>query len=309
MEVPDLLVVTKADLGDVALRARRDLAAALRSLGSRDTKVLAVASLPPPEGIDELADALDEHRDATRRRRAPPARAPAGRARRVHRRARRARAARAGRPPRGRALPARAGRRAGRAAAGGAAGAASLQSVARRDVGLFDRQIRGREGQNRALVAVLFAGSHRDDDRIVAQLIVRLGRAPRWRPGRRTPAVRCTRRPPTRGSCLPPCRNMVGGRVRQPVLHLELDPWLRPHAAVRRTTRRRPPAAPAWRGGAARSAPRAASATVRQRAPARQPYGRDDDDEVVRDDAEADDQHAGDRERYPLSAHVADRSS
>ena len=62
MEVPDLLVVTKADLGDVALRARRDLAAALRSLGSRDTKVLAVSSLPPPEGIDALADALDEQR-------------------------------------------------------------------------------------------------------------------------------------------------------------------------------------------------------------------------------------------------------
>jgi len=65
MEVPDLLVVTKADLGDVALRARRDLAAALRSLGSRDTKVLAVASLPPPEGVDKLAEALDEHRSNT----------------------------------------------------------------------------------------------------------------------------------------------------------------------------------------------------------------------------------------------------
>src|SRR4051812_632348 len=65
MEVPDLLVVTKADLGDVALRSRRDLSAALRSLGSRDTKVLAVASLPPPEGVDHLADALDEHRGAT----------------------------------------------------------------------------------------------------------------------------------------------------------------------------------------------------------------------------------------------------
>ena len=37
MEVPDVLVVTKADLGDVALRARRDLTAALRALGSRDT--------------------------------------------------------------------------------------------------------------------------------------------------------------------------------------------------------------------------------------------------------------------------------
>jgi LAO/AO transport system kinase len=64
MEVPDLLVVTKADLGDVALRARRDLSAALRSLGSRDTKVLAVASLPPPEGIDALVDALDAHRES-----------------------------------------------------------------------------------------------------------------------------------------------------------------------------------------------------------------------------------------------------
>ena len=33
MEVPDVLVVTKADLATPALRARRDLAAALRSLG------------------------------------------------------------------------------------------------------------------------------------------------------------------------------------------------------------------------------------------------------------------------------------
>src|SRR6201999_3927481 len=62
MEVPDLLVVTKADLGDVALRARRDLASALRSLSSRQTPVLAVSSVPPPAGIDELVDALDEHR-------------------------------------------------------------------------------------------------------------------------------------------------------------------------------------------------------------------------------------------------------
>ena len=48
MEVPDVLVVTKADLGDVALRARRDLVAALRSLGARDTPVVAVSSVPPP---------------------------------------------------------------------------------------------------------------------------------------------------------------------------------------------------------------------------------------------------------------------
>jgi LAO/AO transport system kinase len=58
METPDVLVVTKADLGQVALNARRDLAAALRSLGRRSTAVLAVSSLPPPAGIDELLDAL-----------------------------------------------------------------------------------------------------------------------------------------------------------------------------------------------------------------------------------------------------------
>jgi len=62
MEVPDVLVVTKADLGDVALRARRDLAAALRALGKRDTPVVAVSSIPPPSGIDELVAALDAHR-------------------------------------------------------------------------------------------------------------------------------------------------------------------------------------------------------------------------------------------------------
>ena len=64
MEVPDVLVVTKADLGDVALRARRDLNAALRSLGERDTPVIAVSSLAPPEGIEELVAALDAHRAA-----------------------------------------------------------------------------------------------------------------------------------------------------------------------------------------------------------------------------------------------------
>ena len=64
MEVPDVLVVTKADLGKIALRARRDLSQALRSLGSRDTPVVAVSSIPPPSGVDELADALDAHRSA-----------------------------------------------------------------------------------------------------------------------------------------------------------------------------------------------------------------------------------------------------
>jgi LAO/AO transport system kinase len=64
MEVPDVLVVTKADLGDAALRARRDLAAALRALGSRETPVVSVSSLPPPSGIDDLVEALDAHRAA-----------------------------------------------------------------------------------------------------------------------------------------------------------------------------------------------------------------------------------------------------
>src|SRR6478609_9612161 len=61
MEIPDVLVVTKADLGDIALRARRDLNAAIRSLGGR-TKVVAVSSIAPPSGMDELIAALDEHR-------------------------------------------------------------------------------------------------------------------------------------------------------------------------------------------------------------------------------------------------------
>jgi LAO/AO transport system kinase len=62
MEVPDVLVVTKADLGVVATRAVRDLRSALGSLGDAGTEVLAVSSLPPVAGIDELVDALDAHR-------------------------------------------------------------------------------------------------------------------------------------------------------------------------------------------------------------------------------------------------------
>jgi LAO/AO transport system kinase len=62
MEVPDLLVVTKADLGDVATRSRRDLGQALKAVGSSDVPVLAVSSVPPASGIAELADALDAHR-------------------------------------------------------------------------------------------------------------------------------------------------------------------------------------------------------------------------------------------------------
>jgi LAO/AO transport system kinase len=62
MEIPDVLVVTKADLGQIAMRTRRDVSASLRSLGSSDTRVVAVSSLSPPQGVEELIAALDEHR-------------------------------------------------------------------------------------------------------------------------------------------------------------------------------------------------------------------------------------------------------
>jgi LAO/AO transport system kinase len=65
MEVPDLLVVTKADLGEVATRSRRDLDQALKAVGSPDVPVLTVSSVPPPSGIEELADALEAHREST----------------------------------------------------------------------------------------------------------------------------------------------------------------------------------------------------------------------------------------------------
>ncbi len=61
MEVPDLLVVTKADVGAPARRAEEDLRVALRSLGAA-TPVLLVSSIAPVAGVDALADALVEHR-------------------------------------------------------------------------------------------------------------------------------------------------------------------------------------------------------------------------------------------------------
>ncbi len=64
MEVPDVLVVTKADLGQVATRSVADLQAALRSLGTDAVPVIAVSSVPPGAGIAELVDALDAHRAA-----------------------------------------------------------------------------------------------------------------------------------------------------------------------------------------------------------------------------------------------------
>jgi LAO/AO transport system kinase len=62
MEIPDVLVVTKADLGAAARRAEHDLAAALAALGARGTPVLAVSAVAPVAGIAELADALAAHR-------------------------------------------------------------------------------------------------------------------------------------------------------------------------------------------------------------------------------------------------------
>jgi LAO/AO transport system kinase len=76
-----VLVVTKADLGDLAVRARRDLVAALRALGERDKPVVAVSSVPPVQGVDDLVAALDAHRQAldlpARRAQARRAGAPA----------------------------------------------------------------------------------------------------------------------------------------------------------------------------------------------------------------------------------------
>jgi LAO/AO transport system kinase len=63
MEVPDVLVVTKADLGDAARRASADLQQALAALGSSDVPVVAVSSVPPPAGIEELTGALEAHRE------------------------------------------------------------------------------------------------------------------------------------------------------------------------------------------------------------------------------------------------------
>jgi LAO/AO transport system kinase len=64
MEVPDVLVVTKSDLGRIADAAVRDLRAALRSLGANETPVVSVSTIPPPQGIEELVSALDAHRVA-----------------------------------------------------------------------------------------------------------------------------------------------------------------------------------------------------------------------------------------------------
>ena len=92
MEIPDVLVVTKADLGAVAHRAEHDLRAALGALGARDDAGARRLLAPAGRG----------HRRAGRRARRPPRRPrprrhphprpPPRRARRLPARARRARA-------------------------------------------------------------------------------------------------------------------------------------------------------------------------------------------------------------------------
>jgi LAO/AO transport system kinase len=64
MEIPDVLVVTKADLGRPATRSVADLQAALGALGATGAAVVAVSSLAPPSGIEELVDTLEAHRAA-----------------------------------------------------------------------------------------------------------------------------------------------------------------------------------------------------------------------------------------------------
>jgi LAO/AO transport system kinase len=62
MEVPDVLVVTKSDLGQIAKRTQSDLRSALASLGAGGVEVVSVSSVSPPSGIEELVHALDRHR-------------------------------------------------------------------------------------------------------------------------------------------------------------------------------------------------------------------------------------------------------
>ena len=65
MEVPDVLVVTKADLGQIAKRAQSDLRSALASLGAGGVEVVAVSSVVAAFG----------HRRARAGARSPPRRA------------------------------------------------------------------------------------------------------------------------------------------------------------------------------------------------------------------------------------------
>ena len=63
MEIPDVLVVTKADLGQIAMRAaaRSERRAALARLARRRA-CWPSPRCRPPSGIEELVAALEEHR-------------------------------------------------------------------------------------------------------------------------------------------------------------------------------------------------------------------------------------------------------
>ncbi len=67
MEIPDVLVVNKADLGDVAHRAAADLRGALLALGAAGAAEREIAvietSATTGAGVEALVDAVAEHRD------------------------------------------------------------------------------------------------------------------------------------------------------------------------------------------------------------------------------------------------------
>lgn len=62
MEVPDIVVVGKADLGAAARRTARELRAVLPALGRAQTPVIEVSALEG-EGVDTLCDALERVRE------------------------------------------------------------------------------------------------------------------------------------------------------------------------------------------------------------------------------------------------------
>jgi LAO/AO transport system kinase len=71
MEIPDVLVVNKSDMGDAAVRARAELLGALRAeRGAGITHgagpEVVMASAANRRGLDELVDAIERHRAAQR---------------------------------------------------------------------------------------------------------------------------------------------------------------------------------------------------------------------------------------------------
>jgi LAO/AO transport system kinase len=64
MEIPDLIVVAKADLGPPAVAMLADARAELRALGRPTDTALALSAIEPRTGIDELVAALDKHHAA-----------------------------------------------------------------------------------------------------------------------------------------------------------------------------------------------------------------------------------------------------